>query len=208
VSEKLIDGSYGCPPLCRIDVQALFSRSVSEGVKPFPCLHFGSVWDVCLISASAKYSTFRSQFLAVENSVEPRKSGAGCLKNRSGLSAPFARYYGGVRGQDEARAGTVMDGCALGRSDRLRAKAKKKATLAIIKDFAFADSCSRRDRSPANRSGRPSRTGELFSPPCWGGGDARLRHRERPPRVSVPDSRKGGEQTRKSSEVMKSFESQ
>jgi hypothetical protein len=125
LSEKFFDGSYGCLPLCRIDVQALFSRSVSEGVKPFPCLHFGLVWDVCLISGSEKYSMLRSQFLAVENSVEPRKSGASCLKNRSGLSAPFAWYYGGVRGRDEARAGTMMGECDLGRSDRSRAKAKK-----------------------------------------------------------------------------------
>jgi hypothetical protein len=98
---------------------------VSEGVKPFPRLHFGLVWDACLISGSAKYSMFRSQIHAVENSVEPRNNGASCLKNRSGLSAPFAWCYGGVRGRDEARGGIVMDGRALGRSDRSRAKAKK-----------------------------------------------------------------------------------
>jgi hypothetical protein len=125
LSEKFFDGSYGCLPLCRIDVQALFSRSVSEGVKPFPYLHFGLVWDACLISGSEKYSMFRSQFLAVENSVEPSNSEARCLKHRAGLSAPFAWYNAGVRGRDEVRADTMMGGCDLGSCDRSRAKAKK-----------------------------------------------------------------------------------
>jgi hypothetical protein len=125
VSDNFFDANYACSPLCGIDAQALFSRSISESVKPVTRLHFGFVSDVYLISGSTKYSMFRSQFLAVENSVEPRKSGASCLKNRSGLSAPFAWYYGGVRGRDEARAGTMMGECDLGRSDRSRAKAKK-----------------------------------------------------------------------------------
>jgi hypothetical protein len=132
---------------------------------------------------------FRSQFLAVESSVEPRKSGASCLKDRSGLSAPFARYYGGVRGRDEARAGTMMDGCALGRSDRSRAKAKK-SDIAITKDFAFADICGqlfsagsvtgqRRRRTVPNGEQRAVGAASSVPPPCQRGEKTRPLPRRR-----------------------------